>query len=160
VVTKALTPPAYDSGSLETSSLILSDTIVELKEVPEGEDMFVLGNVKVRPKLDHVFPTDKLMRLYLQVYNTGIDQQTLEPSLRIKYKLSYKGQQLYEIVEENGESIQFFSGARTVLTKFFSPAQLGPGKYHLMVEIVDKLKNEMAMVGSDFEVIPAHTGTM
>jgi len=155
VVTRALLPPDYGTESLQTSTLLLSDTIQKLDVLPEGEEMFVLGDIKIRPKLDHVFPTNRLMGLYLQVYNAGIDQSTLEPSIQVKYRLSYRGKTIFEIVDDQGESIQFFSGSRVVLTKFFSPNQLGPGKYHMMVEIRDKIKNEMAMVGSDFEIIPA-----
>jgi hypothetical protein len=160
VVTRAVNTPDYGTESLQISSLLLSDSIEQLKVVPDDEEMFVLGNTKVRPKLNNLFSSSRLLGLYLQIYNAGIDQQTFEPSFQVKYRLSHQGKQLFEIVEENGESIQFFSGSRVVLTKYFSPSQLGPGKYNLMVEIQDKIKNEMAMVGSNFEIAANPEGTM
>lgn len=157
VVSRAIFPPAYTDEELELSSLVLSDTIVPLKDVPQAEEMFVLGDVRVRPSLDRVFPVDRLMGVYVQVYNVAFDQQTLKPSLRVRYRLLRGGQEIYRIVDEAGESIQFLSTQRIVLTRNFSPALLGVGKYRIVVEVFDLVANQSAQVGDEFEIIAAST---
>jgi GWxTD domain-containing protein len=154
-MTRAITPPNYTNNELEVSSLVLSDNIYRLDRVPDADEMFVLGDIKIRPSLDRVFSVDRLMGSYVQVYNAAVDQQTLQPSLRIRYKLFREGNQLMEIVDEEGESIQFYSGQRVVLTRMFSPGDLGAGKYRLLVEVHDRITNQTAMIANEFEIAAA-----
>jgi GWxTD domain-containing protein len=154
-ITRAVYPPNYTTNELEISSLVLSENIQRLDRVPDADEMFVLGDVKIRPSLDRVFSVDRLMGSYVQVYNVGVDQQTLQPSLRIRYKLFREGNQLMEIVDEQGESIHFYSGQRVVLTRVFSPGELGAGKYRLLVEVHDRITNQSAMIGDEFEIAAA-----
>ncbi|RPJ58589.1 MAG: GWxTD domain-containing protein [Acidobacteria bacterium] len=154
-LSRVLVPPNYATRDLELSTLVLSNSIQKLARIPETDEMFVLGDIKIRPSLDRVFPTDRLMGSYLQVYNAGIDQQTLQPSLRVKYKL-YQGEKpLMEIVDDKGESIEFYSGERVVLNRMFSPKDLGAGKYRLQVEVFDRVNNQSAMIGDEFEIVSA-----
>lgn len=153
VLTRAIVPPKYGEEELTTSSLVLSNTILPLSEIPENDEMFVIGDVKVRPSLDRIFTSDRLMGAYFQVYNAAVDQQTLKPALRVKYRLLHQGQQLVEIIEEDGESIQFASSRRIVLIKRFSPAALGVGKYRLQVEIEDLISKQIAITGDEFEIV-------
>jgi GWxTD domain-containing protein len=154
-VTRAIMPPNYTANELEVSSLILSENMQRLERVPDSEEMFVLGDIKIRPSLDRIFSLNRLMGSYVQVYNAGVDQQTLQPSLRIKYKLFRDGNQLMEVVDDQGESIHFFSGQRVVLTRMFSPEDLGAGKYRLLVEVHDRITNQTAMIGNEFEIAAA-----
>jgi len=154
-LSRVLVPPNYAPRDLELSSLVLSNSIQKLARVPDIDEMFVLGDVKIRPSLDRVFPIDRLMGSYLQIYNAGIDQQTLQPSLVIKYKLYQGGKPLMEIVDDKGESIQFYSGQRVVLSRMFSPKDLGAGKYRLQVEVFDRVNNQSAMIGDEFEIVSA-----
>jgi len=160
VVTKALTPPDYGEEDLQPSSLILSDTIVPLKSIPDTDSPFVLGDLKVRPRLDHVFPADKLLAVYFQLYNAGLDQQTMSPSLNVTYRLMQGGRELMKIEDNDGESIQFFSSQRVVLLRAFSPRLLGVGKYRLLIDVQDKIKNESAILTDEFEVVSAGESTV
>jgi hypothetical protein len=152
-VSRAIVPPGYDAENLQTSSLVLSDTMQKLENIPDEDEMFVLGDTYIRPSLDRRFPMDKLMGAYVQVYNAGIDQATLEPVLKVKYTLFRDGKQLMAVEDEEGDSVDFFSASRVVLTRTFSPASLGPGKYRILIEIVDKITNQMATVGNEFQVV-------
>jgi hypothetical protein len=154
-VSRAIVPPGYDNESLQTSSLVLSDTMQKLENIPDEDEMFVLGDILIRPSLDRRFPMDKLMGAYVQVYNAGIDQSTFQPSLKVKYTLFRDGKELMAVEDEQGESVDFFSASRIVLTRTFSPANLGPGKYRILIEIVDKITNQMATVGNEFQVVTA-----
>jgi len=150
---RLIIPPRYSRQDLEVSSLLLTDTIRTLDRAPEAEEMFVLGDLKIRPSLDHLFPLDKLMACYVQVYNVAMDQQSLQPSLTVSYRLLQDGKQVFEIVDKQGESLYSVSEQRVVLVRRFSPKDLGPGKYRMTIEVQDHVSNQMAMVSDEFQIV-------
>jgi GWxTD domain-containing protein len=158
VVNRALVPRNYSAEDLEVSSLVLSDMIVPLTTIPDSDEMFVLGDVKVRPSLDRRFPLDRLMGVYFQLYNFGVDQQSFQPSLRVTYRLLRGDTELLSVVDDTGESIQFFSVRRVVMTRMFSPQALGVGRYRITVEVRDQITNQMAMLSEEFEIVPPRRG--
>lgn len=152
----AIIPPAYNEEKFTISSIVLSDSIRQLEQIPQVEEMFVLGDVKVRPNLSKTFAAQSPLAVYLQLYNTGIDQTTLTPSLSVTYKvLDQNDQTVLEVMDESGESIQFFSGQRVVLIKDLPVQQLQPGSYRLQVEVRDRIKNEVVSSKDSFELQPA-----
>lgn len=153
VTRMAISPPNYTEEKLDTSSLILSNLVEPMERVPEENEMFVLGDVKVIPKLDKEFTPEMPLGVYLQVYNAAIDQQSFSPSLQVVYRLYKDGELLKEATDENGESTQFFSGRRVVLIKHLSLADLEPGRYQVQVEVVDRLTARQAQVSGDFKVV-------
>jgi GWxTD domain-containing protein len=142
VVRKALAPPSYGSEKLETSSLIIADHIRFLEDIPKDEQMFVLGDVMVRPKIDRAFRPEQQLGLYLQVHNAAFDQTTSQPSLKIHYTISEKGKTLIDEVDTTGDSVQFFSSNRIVLVKGLQLKDLSPGSYRLDVKIEDLIGNQ------------------
>lgn len=154
VLRRALVPPQYGEEDLVTSSLILSDAFQQVEEVSQDE-MFLLGDVKIRPSLEKVFSPDRVMGVYLQLYNVGFDQATLRPSLKIRYRLFSGDRRLFEIADDEGESIQFFSGQRVVLLKSFSPHALPASRYRIEVQVHDEIRNQTVLLGDEFEVGPS-----
>jgi hypothetical protein len=152
-VKTALIPPAFDQDTLQTSSLVLSTYIKQLSEAPDEIEMFVLGDIKVRPSVKREFVSGSLLGVYLQAYNFLIDQTTQMPSLRIAYSISHKGDLVFESVDENGETIQFFSGQRAVIIEAFSLEGCSPGHYTLKIEITDNLSEKSTEVEGDFVVL-------
>jgi GWxTD domain-containing protein len=152
VIQQALIPPPYDRRTLSTSTLILSNFIQPLKTIPTGDEMFVLGDVKVLPKLDKHFTLQMPLGVYLQVYNAALDPTTDAPSLTVQYKLYKDGKMLAVATDENGESTQFFSGRRVVLVKELKLDGLSTGDYQILVEVVDRLSSEKVQVTGDFSV--------
>jgi hypothetical protein len=153
VIRKALNPPKFDEQHLQGSSLLLSDKVETLPDIPDGNPMFVVGDVRVLPRPDHRFTSDMPLGIYYQVYNAGLDQTTFEPSLKVTYKLYHDGKLLASAVDENGESIQFFSGRRVVVMKHLSLDGLQPGDYQVEIEVQDELTNESLQQKGDFTVV-------
>ena len=152
VIRRAIIPPSYDEKKLSLSSLILSDHILPMEIVPTENEMFVLGDVKVRPSLSKAFWADSVLGVYLQVYNAGIDQATLAPSLHITYRVLQGDQVVLDLVDESGEAIQFVSGQRVVLIKQLPLQSLSPGRYRVQIEIRDQIKDQQTSVGDQFQV--------
>lgn len=152
VVRRAIIPPAFHEPKLVLSSLILSDHIQQLGEIPKEDQMFVLGDVWVRPSLSKVFPQNRPLGVYVQVYNTGIDQTTLAPSLRVNYRILQDDRLLVDILDESGEAIQFFSGQRVVLIKQLPVQTLMPGKYRVEVEVKDRINDQLVTVRDEFQL--------
>ncbi len=155
VIRQGIIAPSYSGQELVASSLLLSDSIRQLADVAQQDQMFVLGDLKIRPSVDNIFSDSKPLGVYLQVYNAGVDQSTDRPSLRVTYRLSQGGQTIAERVDEEGEPIQFFSQGRVVLVKIFSPQSLRPGKYRMEVEVQDRIKNQLVSAREKFEVVAA-----
>ena len=152
VTRQAIIPPPYNEDKFSASSLILSERIQPLAHIPKQDEMFVLGDVKVLPSLGKVFPQQKPLGVYLQLYNAGFDQTTLTPSLRVSYKLLRGGDTIIEVVDESGESVQYFSGRRVVLIKSLPTQNLEPGKYRITVEVQDRIKNQVVTATDDFQI--------
>ncbi len=153
VLRQAIIPPKFSEEDLAGSSLIISDDIQALAKVPDGEEMFVLGDVRILPNPDRSFPERRPLGIYLQVYNARLDQSTLNPALTVAFKL-FKGDELLRMaVDQSGESMQFFSARRIVLVKSLSLAGLEPGKYKIQVEVKDEIGDQQIERSNSFEVV-------
>lgn len=138
---EAIIPPSYDEKQLQVSSLILSDFVRPLEEVPTENQMFVLGDVWIRPNPNHLFSLDQPFGVYIQAYNVQFDQSTFAPHVQIRYRITKKRETLLELVD-SGQSIHFSSGQRVVVMKRLPLEDLEPGRYRLEVEIQDLLANQ------------------
>jgi GWxTD domain-containing protein len=139
VIRQAIIPPSFPSAQFQVSSLVLADMIFPVSEVPAANEMFLLGNVKVRPRVDRTFTLRNPLGVYLQVYNAAIDQTSLSPSLQVRYRLMREGETVMEVFDSTGESIQYASEQRIVLIRGFPTDHLAPGRYEIEVEVTDKV---------------------
>ena len=151
VVRTAIAAPAYGGDQLKASSLILSESLYILNEASD-KDMFVLGDVHVRPSLHKSFSPEKSLGVYLQVYNAAFDQASLKPSLKTRYKVSRDEKILIDVTDETGKAIQFSSGHRVVLIANLPIKDLEPGKYSLEVEVHDRIKDQKITTRDKFQV--------
>ncbi|HET9320049.1 MAG TPA: GWxTD domain-containing protein, partial [Bryobacteraceae bacterium] len=76
----ALTVPHFDDEKLSSSTLILADLIEKVPTRSIGAGQFVVGDSKVRPRLNITFRHDEKMGIYLQLYNFGPDEKTQKPN--------------------------------------------------------------------------------
>lgn len=148
-----LIPPRTAGDELATSSLILADRLDQVKDLPEADEMFLIGDVKVRPNLRKTFSPKDPFWIYLQVYNAGLDQASLKPSVTVTYRLSRKGRKLQEFIDRSGETTQFFSAERVVLVNQMALDGLENGRYELEVEIEDGLSGQRVRAKDDFEIV-------
>lgn len=153
VTKRAIVPPKFAEEALEGSSLILSENIVPLDEIPDQNEMFVIGDVKILPNFRAEFTNQMPLGIYLQVYNVELDESSFEPALSVKFTLMQDGQPLAAAVDETGESTQFFSRQRVVLMKKLSLDGLQAGKYQIEVEVVDQVSEKTIKQTSSFSVV-------
>ncbi|MGH9340548.1 MAG: GWxTD domain-containing protein [Acidobacteriota bacterium] len=153
VTQKGIIPPPYSEEDLSGSSLVISDFIEPLERIPDQDEMFVLGDVKIRPNMDNVFSQRMPLGVYFQVYNAALDQSTLNPALKVNYKLLKNGDLLREAADSNGESTQFFSGRRVVLLKKLSLEGLEPGTYEIVLEVTDQLTSQTVTAAQQFTIV-------
>ncbi len=153
VVRRALVPKPSKDETLTPSSLVLSNFVRVLDEIPTEDRMFVLGDVWIRPSVDQAFSASDALNVYLQLYNMGIDQTSLAPSLAATYRiLDGSGKTLVQVEDETGSSVQFVSGQRVVLIHQFQLADFEPGSYVVEVDVKDRIKDETVQVSDRFRV--------
>ncbi len=88
----------------------------------------------------------------MQVYNAGIDQTTLRPSVDVEYALLKDGKELGKQVEDwRGMSD---SGQRLTLARLIDSSQLAPGEYELAIRIRDRVSGQTLSPSSKFSVVP------
>jgi hypothetical protein len=114
----------------------------------------VLGDLKVRPKMDAAFTPNDSMGVFLQVYNLNVDathrtdasvelrvikDKATEPALRFSVppdKLPQHGEEL-------------------TLEDKIALGSLAPGKYKLEVAVTDNIAKQTITPAADFTVRPA-----
>src|SRR3989441_983449 len=62
--------------------------------------MFTIGNVKVIPNVSGTYHRGAPIGLYMQIYNAGIDQTTLRPSVDVEYALLKDGREVGKQLED------------------------------------------------------------
>ena len=154
---KAIIPAPYKAEQLAASSLLLSGGIQVLEAVPNREEMFVIGDVKVLPNLRKTFEPRQSLCLYFQVYNADVDQETMKPLLGVAYRLLKNGEVLRVRPDPEGQSVQYSSDQRVVFIQSLSLAGLESGDYRVAVEVEDRLSGHQLQLAEDFTVRPFRT---
>jgi GWxTD domain-containing protein len=157
VAQRGLTPPKYDSEELSASSLIVSDLIVPLKDIPEQGEMFVLGDVKVRPSVTNRFLLENPLGLYMQLYGLNIDQQTWVPAVETRYGIFREGRPVLEVVGGERESLRIYSDGRAALIKVLPTDTLEPGRYRIEVSVTDKINGKSVLRRETIDLVSSKT---
>ena len=159
VVNTRLAVPRFEDDQLSSSSLILADQIqrVSMKDIGLGQ--FVLGDVKVRPKMDKTFVPSDAMGVFLQVYNLKVDDKTHKADATVEYRVSKVGESAagsspmlkFDIpadkLPEHGEEL--------TLENMITLGSLAPGKYKLEVAVTDNLTKQTITPTEEFTVNPS-----
>lgn len=145
----ALPVPRYDPQKLSTSTLILAAKLESLDNQP-AVGQFVIGSAKVIPNVSGVYKRGEPVGVYLQVYNAGIDQTTLRPSVDVDYALLKDGKEIGKQAEDwRGLSD---SGQRLTLARLIDTRQLAPGEYELAIRIRDRVSGQALAPAAKFTV--------
>ncbi len=143
------TVPKYDTKQLSTSTLVLAARLEGLGDQP-AVGQFVIGQVKVIPNISGSYRRGVPVGLYMQVYNAGIDQTTLRPSVDVEYVFTQNGKEISKIPETwQGLSD---AGQRLTLAKLFSTDKLTPGKYKIEVRIRDRVSSQTLSPSAEFTI--------
>jgi GWxTD domain-containing protein len=143
------TVPKYDPQKLSTSTLVLASKLEALGDQP-AIGQFVIGQQKVIPNVSGIYRRGNPIGVYLQVYNAGIDQTTLRPSVDVEYALLKDGKELGKQTEDwRGMSD---AGQRLTLAKLIDSRGLPPGDYELAIRIRDRVSGQALTPTAKFTV--------
>lgn len=141
--------PKYDPNKLATSTLVLAAKLESLGDQP-AVGMFTIGNVKVIPNVSGIYHKGSAIGIYMQIYNAGIDQTTLRPSVDVEYALMKDGKEIAKSPEDwRGNSD---SGQRLTLTRLLNSNQLNPGDYTLEVRVRDRVSGQSLVQSAKFTI--------
>ncbi len=152
VVNTRLAVPRFEDDHLSSSSLILADQILPVSSKDIGLGQFVLGDVKVRPKLDASFAASDGMGVFLQIYNLKVDDKTHKSDATVQYRV---------MKEKTTDPILKFDvpkdklperGEELTLENIITLASLTPGAYKLEVAVTDNLTKQTITPAMDFTV--------
>lgn len=146
----ALPVPKYDPTRLSTSTLVLASKLESLNDQP-AVGQFVIGQAKVIPNVSAIYRHGDPVGVYLQVYNAGIDQTTLRPSVDVEYALLKDGKELGKQQEDwRGLSD---SGQRLTLARLLDTRQLAAGEYEIAIRIRDRVSGQALSPSAKFTVM-------
>jgi GWxTD domain-containing protein len=148
VLRKGFTVPKYEEGKLSTSTLILAAKIEPLNgRLPSGQH--VLGSLKVIPNATGEFKQDQTLGIYMQVYNVGIDQATLRPSVDIEYVISQKSKEVMRIKEDGKGGLGSITSQQMTLARLVPLKEFKPGFYDIQVTIKDNVLGQTITTDKD-----------
>jgi GWxTD domain-containing protein len=155
VVNTRLAVPRFQDDQLTSSSLILSDDIHPVSSHDIGLGQFVLGDLKVRPKMDATFAASDPMGVFLQVYNLKVDDKTHKADASVEYRvMAEKGTTPLLKFALAGENLPEH-GEELTLANRITLGSLVPGKYKLEIAVTDHIANQTITPTADFTVRPA-----
>ena len=156
VVNARLDVPRFNDDQLSNSSLILADDIQRVSSKDIGLGQFVLGDLKVRPKLDQTFTPDDSMGVFLQIYNLKVDDKTHKADASVEFRVTkaekdptapiLKFDLPTDKIPEHGEEM--------TLANTITLGSLAPGKYKLEVAITDNVTKQTITPTTEFTVKP------
>jgi GWxTD domain-containing protein len=140
----------YDPAKLATSTLVLAVKLEGLGDQP-AVGMFTIGNLKVIPNVSGTYHRGSPIGIYMQIYNAGIDQTTLRPSVDVDYVLLKDGKEIGKEAEDwHGSSD---AGQRLTLARMLDSRQLNPGKYSIEVRVRDRVSGQELKQSAEFTVL-------
>ncbi len=143
--------PKYDTAKLSTSTLVLAAKLEGLGDQP-AVGMFTIGNVKVIPNVSGTYHKGTPVGIYLQIYNAGIDQTTLRPSVDVEYALIKDGKEIFKTPEDwRGNSA---AGQRLTLARLLDSRRLNPGDYSIEVRVRDRVSGQLLVQTAKFTIVP------
>jgi hypothetical protein len=173
VTSMALNVPHLDDDRLSSSSLILADVMEAVDKHSIGlKDSFVIGNNKVRPRMDGTdgrpnFRRDEKVNIYLQLYNFQPEpalnpdgtpnpkkadgQVTLEV---VKNVPGSPGQVVGRSEEEVSDIIKENKGSPfdVIVEKRLPLASFEPGQYTIKMTVVDRKRNQTVTQSAPFTI--------
>ena len=149
----ALNVPHFEEEKLASSTLILADLIEKVPTKSIGTGQFVIGDTKVRPRLNETFGRDEKLGIYQQFYNFGPDEKTKKPSGSVEYRIMKAGTEkpVLDYTEELS-AIPGASAQQVTVEKLLPMASLEPGQYTLKMTVTDRTRNQVLTPTANFTV--------
>ncbi len=152
VVNTRLAVPRFQDDELSTSSLILADDIRSVSTQDIGLGQFVIGDVKVRPRLDGIFGENDSIGVFLQVYNLKVDDKTHKADTSVEYRVTKDKDSKPTLTFDVPADKVPQHGEEMTIENRITLASLPPGKYQLAVAVTDNLAKQTITPTADFTV--------
>ena len=151
VVNTRLAVPKFDEDTIQASTLILADQIERLPATQVGgSGQFVLGAMKVRPRLNQEFTTSDKMGIYMQVYNLKIDEKLHKSNAVVEYVVKRGNDSMFNLKETTTDLKQ--TGDQITIERLLPLDTLSPGKYSIEIKATDQVTNQTISRSSEFTV--------
>jgi GWxTD domain-containing protein len=145
--------PRFEEDKLGASSLILADLIEKVPTRNIGTGQFVIGDSKVRPRLDETFRRDEKMGIYVQFYNFQADEKTGKPEGSIEYEILRNGSNAKILnLSEEVKNVPGAAAQQVTIEKLLPLRTLEPGQYTLKMKVTDRLRNQTLTPSATFTV--------
>jgi GWxTD domain-containing protein len=154
VVNTRLAVPRFQDDELSTSSLILADDIRSVSTQDIGLGQFVIGDVKVRPRMDGTFAENDSIGIFLQVYNLKVDDKTHKADTSVEYRVTKDKDSKPTLTFDVPADKVPQHGEEMTIENRITLASLPPGKYQLAVAVTDNLAKQTITPTADFTVKP------
>lgn len=142
--------PKYDPEKLSTSTLVLAARLEAVGDRLPSE-MFLIGQNKVIPNVSAIYHRGNDVGIYMQVYNAGVDQTTLRPSVDVEYVLTKDGKEVGKQLEDwRGMSN---AGQRLTLARLLPTSGLSNGVYKIEIRIRDRVSGQTLAPSADFTIV-------
>ena len=155
---RGIVVPEYAEDKLAFSSLIVADEMQKVATKSVGAGSFVIGDTKVRPRVDLAngqpvaFKRDQKVNFWMQVYSLGIDQATHKPSADISYEVVNVATQ--KLVVQMAETTKQLGnvGEQVTLEKSLPLRDIPPGTYQITIKVNDQISKQNLKSTAKFAV--------
>jgi GWxTD domain-containing protein len=150
--------PNYDDEKLASSTLILADQMEPVPAKTIGTGNFVIGAMKVRPRVapsdgkPALFKRNQKVNFWMQVYNLEVDQSTHKASATVEYDITNKttNKAIVHTVESTDKMGNV--GDQMTLQKTLAAASLDPGVYRIQIKVNDNISKQTVTTPAEFAV--------
>jgi GWxTD domain-containing protein len=150
VWSRSVVVPEFSDDKLATSTLIVADAMESVPTKTIGTGMFVIGTMKVRPRVapadgkPALFKKDKDQKLnfWMQVYNLGVDEKTHKPSATFEYNITNLATNKQVIQKTETTDTMGNIGDQVTLQKSIVAANLQPGTYKIEIKVNDNISKQ------------------
>ena len=152
----AIVIPDFSEDRLSNSSLIIADQMEPVAAKNVGTGNFVLGTMKVRPRVASSdgkisFKRNQKLNFWMQIYNLTVDEKTHKPSATVEYNVTdSKNKAVIHTVESTDTMGNV--GDQVTLQKTLSAANLPPGQYKIEIKVNDNLSKQTVGPTATFAV--------
>ena len=150
VWSRGVVVPDFSDDKLATSTLIVADQMEPVPTKAIGTGSFVIGTMKVRPRVagvdgkpalfkkDH----DPKLSFWMQVYNLSIDKATNKPSATFEYAVINMATNKAVIQQIESTEQMGNIGDQVTLQKSIIAAKLQPGTYRIDIKVNDNISKQ------------------
>jgi GWxTD domain-containing protein len=142
--------PEFSEDKLSNSTLVVADVMEPVPTKDIGTGMFVIGTMKVRPRVAPANGTpalfkkakDQKLNFWMQVYNLGVDEKTHKPSASFEYNITNVATNKSVVQKTETTDTMGNIGEQVTLQKSIAAANLVPGIYKIEIKVNDNISKQ------------------